>query len=79
MSRRWRVPVAAGIDLNDTETNPQISATPVVRGELIYVPYADGSLKAYHTADGTLVWTIKAGSNAINSSPTLVNDRLVPE
>jgi eukaryotic-like serine/threonine-protein kinase len=74
--QKWRIPMSPGLDLKDTDTNPIITATPVVRGEMIYVPYSDGTLKAYHTADGTLVWTVKAGGQAIHSSPTLVNDRV---
>lgn len=68
---KWRVPEGDATDRNI----PSITATPVVDGERVYVPAADGTLTAFNVTDGSQSWTFRTGA-AIHSSPTLVGDVL---
>jgi len=55
-------------------------ATPLLYGNMVIVPSADGKLYAFNAADGTAIWTYDTGSGAtigITSSPIAYLDRVI--
>jgi len=67
----WRAP--EGDDNNPNLV--QISATPLVSGDRVYVPDGKGGMTAYNAEDGNVIWTFRTAA-AIRSSPILVDGRL---
>lgn len=67
----WRMPEG---DDNDPNLK-NISATPVIGQDFIYVPTADGRLSAYSLVDGTVAWSFPT-EGSIRSSPILIGNNL---
>ena len=55
---------------------PTITATPLVNGDILYVPTGDGRLTAYNATDGTVITAFKT-DQAIRCSPILIGDNLI--
>ncbi|MBM3458298.1 MAG: hypothetical protein FJX77_07175, partial [Armatimonadetes bacterium] len=68
---KWKAPEGDESDPNI----PRISATPVINGDLLYVPQSDGALRVYNATNGQTITTFKTGGE-IRCSPTLVGNRL---
>lgn len=69
---KWRAPEG---DPNDPKI-PQITATPVVTDQFVYVPDSSGTLTAYTVQDGQAAWTFKTGGT-IRSSPIVIGNSVV--